>query len=218
MHLVFGDCEFDTGRRILLRHGRVEPLSSRAFELLQLLLDRRPEAVSKAELLEQLWPGTFVTDASLHNLVAEVRSALGDDPRLTRYIRTVPRYGYAFHGDARPASSRVTSAAPIPGPRLIWDSREWRLVDGANVVGRDRDCAITIDSATISRRHARIVVTAGETTLEDLGSKNGTQVNGHPVTSAVVLNDGDALQVGSITLTYRVVDVLPSTVTILRQT
>ena len=80
-----------------------------------------------------------------------------------------------------------------------------------------RDCTIRIDSTTISRRHARIVVTAGETTIEDLGSKNGTQVNGHPVTSPVVLNDGDALQVGLI-LTYRVIDAPPSTVTVLRQT
>ena len=218
MHLVFGDCEFDTGRRVLLRHGRIEPLSARAFQLLQFLLDRRPEAVSKAELLEHLWPGTFVSDASLHNLVAEVRSALGDDPRMARYIRTVPRYGYAFHGGAQAPSSIADPAAPPSGPRLSSGSREWRLVNGATVVGRDRDCTIRIDSTTISRRHARIVVDAGEATIEDLGSKNGTEVNGHAVTSPVVLNDGDTLQVGSITLTYRVIDVPPSTVTVLRQT
>lgn len=218
MHLVFGDCEFDTRRRILLRHGRVEPLSPRAFQLLELLLERRPEALSKGELLGQLWPDTFVSDASLHNLVAEVRSALADDPRLTRYIRTVPRYGYAFHGDARAASSSAPPAASLHDPRLISDTREWHLVAGPNIVGRDRDCAIRIDSATISRRHARVVVTTHQTTIEDLGSKNGTQVNGCPITSAVVLNDGDALQVGSIALTYRVIDVPPSTVTIVRQT
>jgi DNA-binding winged helix-turn-helix (wHTH) protein len=218
MHLVFGDCEFDTGRRILLRHGRVEPLSPRAFQLLELLLERRPEAISKGELLGQLWPDTFVSDASLHNLVAEVRSALGDDPRLTRYIRTVARYGYAFHGEVRAASSSAPPAVPLHDPRLIADTREWRLVAGPNIIGRDRDCAIRIDSATISRRHARVIVTTHQTTIEDLGSKNGTQINGHPITGTVVLNDGDAVQVGSIALTYRVIDVLPSTVTILRQT
>jgi len=210
MHLVFGDCEFDTGRRILLRHGRVEPVSPKAFQLLQLLLDRRPEAVSKAELLEHLWPETFVSDASLHNLVTEVRGALGDDPRMARYSRTVPRYGYAFHGDARPPSS---SAAPAPGQRLISGSGDWQLGHGTSLVGRDRECAIRIDSETISRRHARIVVKPGETTMEDLGSKNGTQVNGQRVTRPVVLKDGDAIQVGVITLTYRIVDALPSTVT-----
>ena len=91
MRVVFGDCEFDSGRRLLLRHGRATPLSLKAFQLLELLLDRRPEALSKTDLLEHLWPGTFVSDAGLYNLVAEVRAALGDQPRAARYIRTVPR-------------------------------------------------------------------------------------------------------------------------------
>ncbi len=77
MRVVFGECEFDSGQRVLLRHGSAVPLSPKAFQLLELLLDRRPEAVAKTELLERLWPETFVSDASLHNLVAEIRAALG---------------------------------------------------------------------------------------------------------------------------------------------
>ncbi len=50
--LLFGDCEFYSGRRLLLRHGRASALSPKAFQLLELLLDCRPEAVSKTELLE----------------------------------------------------------------------------------------------------------------------------------------------------------------------
>ena len=111
MRVVFGECEFDSGRRVLLRHGSTMPLSPKAFQLLEFLLDRRPEAVAKTELLERLWPETFVSDASLHNLVAEIRAALGDAPRAARYIRTVPRYGYAFHGDARPAPAADVSAS-----------------------------------------------------------------------------------------------------------
>ena len=56
-------------------------------------------------------------------------------------------------------------------------SGEWLLSEGPNVVGRDGDCAIRIDSSTLSRRHARIVVTGREAVVEDLGSKNGTMVN-----------------------------------------
>src|SRR5512134_3465844 len=110
MRLVFGECEFDSGRRVLLRHGSARPLSPKAFQLLELLLDRRPEAVAKTELLERLWPETFVTDASLHNVVAEIRAALGDAPRAARFIRTVPRFGYAFQGDARPVARDIPSA------------------------------------------------------------------------------------------------------------
>ena len=79
------------------------PLSLKAFQLLGFLLDSAARGRLKTDLLERLWPETFVSYASLHNLVTEVRAALRDDPRTPRYIRTVPRYGYAFHGEARPA-------------------------------------------------------------------------------------------------------------------
>lgn len=213
MRVVFGECEFDSGRRVLLRHGSVAPLSSKAFHLLELLLDRRPEAVAKVELLERLWPESFVSDASLYNLVAEVRAALGDAPRAARFIRTVPRYGYAFHGDARPAAPVDISKPGSSGPRLVSRRGEWLLSEGANLVGRDRDCAVRIDSATLSRRHARIVVTSGEAAVEDLGSKNGTYLNGQRVKQRVTLKDSDQIQVGSVMMAYRTLDTLPSTAT-----
>jgi DNA-binding winged helix-turn-helix (wHTH) protein len=215
IRVVFGECEFDSGRRVLLRHGSVRPLSPKAFQLLEFLLDRRPEAISKTEILARLWPETFVSDGSLHNLVAEVRAALGDDSRTARYIRTVPRYGYAFRGDARPAPA-VDAAASQParsGPCLVSRRREWPLSAGPNVVGRDPDCTVRIDSATVSRRHAGIVVASGEATVEDLGSKNGTYVNGQRVEQRVALKDRDQIWVGSVTMTYRIVDALPSTLT-----
>jgi DNA-binding winged helix-turn-helix (wHTH) protein len=215
MRVVFGDCEFDSGRRVLLRHGSPVPFSPKAHQLLELLLDRRPEAVSKEEIVERLWPKTFVSDASLHNVVAEIRAALGDAPRTARFIRTVSRYGYAFHGDAReePTADAPKRRPSPPGPRLVSRRGEWVLSEGTTFVGRDRDCAVRIDSPTLSRRHARIVVAGGETTVEDLGSKNGTQVNGRRIRQPVALKDSDEIQVGSLKLTYRVLDTLPSTLT-----
>jgi DNA-binding winged helix-turn-helix (wHTH) protein len=213
MRVAFGECEFDSRQRVVFRRGRVITLSPKAFQLLELLVDRRPEAVAKTEILERLWPGTFVSDASLHNLVAEVRAALGDAPRAARYIRTVPRYGYAFQANARPAPVLASSGLASSGPRLVSRGREWVLSEGSNLVGRDRDCAVRIESATLSRRHARIVVTSGETTVEDLGSKNGTLVNGEPVKHSVALKDNDEIQLGSVTVRYRVFGTLPSTLT-----
>jgi DNA-binding winged helix-turn-helix (wHTH) protein len=147
MRVVFGDCELDSGRRILLRHGRPTPLSPKAFQLLELLVDRRPEAVAKSELLEHLWADVFVSDASLLNLVAEIRAALGDNPRAVRYIRTLPRFGYAFQAEARPPARDLPSDQPT-GPRVVSGDRECLLAEGANLVGRDRDCAVRIDSPT----------------------------------------------------------------------
>jgi DNA-binding winged helix-turn-helix (wHTH) protein len=210
MRVVFGECEFDSGQRMLLRHGSPVPLSLKAFQLLAILLDRRPEVVAKAELLARLWPETFVSDASLHNLVAEIRSALGDAPRAARYIRTVPRFGYAFHGNARPAGTAVAGAS---GPRLVSAGGEWPLSEGPNVVGRDRGCAVRIDSVTVSRRHAQVVVTNGEAAVEDLGSKNGTLVNRESVAERVALRDGDQIEFGTVTLTFRNQVTSPSTLT-----
>jgi DNA-binding winged helix-turn-helix (wHTH) protein len=211
MHVVFGECEFDSGRRVLLRHGGAKPLSPKAFQLLEFLLDRRPEAVPKAELVEHLWPDSYATDAGLHNLVAEIRAAIGDSPRTVRYIRTIPRYGYAFQGDARPAPKVDIPQSPFSRARLVGRRNEWILPEGTSVIGRDNACDVRVYSTTLSRRHARIVVTRGVTTVEDLGSKNGTHVNGQRIDHPVVLKDGDQIQAGSLTVTYRILDTLPST-------
>lgn len=214
MRVAFGACEFDSLRHELLRHGRLTPLSPKAFRLLEILLDRRPEALSKGELLDCLWPETSVSDASLHNLVAEVRAAIGDTPQASRFIRTVPRVGYAFHGDARPAPSAADAAErDLTGPHLASRRREWRLSEGPNDIGRDPECAVSIDSPSVSRRHARLVVTSGAATIEDLGSKNGTYVNEQRVSHAVAVEDGDQIRVGSVTTVFRRGGSLPSTMT-----
>jgi pSer/pThr/pTyr-binding forkhead associated (FHA) protein len=81
------------------------------------------------------------------------------------------------------------------------------------VIGRDRDCAIHIESAAVSRLHARIILTNGKAAIEDLGSKNGTSVNGEDVKGSVALEDGDQIRIGSMTTTYRVLDTPASTLT-----
>ncbi|HKC50121.1 MAG TPA: transglycosylase SLT domain-containing protein [Myxococcota bacterium] len=71
------------------------------------------------------------------------------------------------------------------------------------VLGRDPGCDWVVDDARVSREHARIAPGEGEHVLEDLGSRNGTRVNGQPVAGAVVLRDGDLVDLGSaVTLRY----------------
>ena len=113
----------------------------------------------------------------------------------------------------RPAARAVLSRPGPSGPRLVSRHGEWPLPEGSNLVGRDRDCAVRLNSTTLSRRHARIVVTSGEAAVEDLGSKNGTRVNGQRVTQPVALEENDRIEFGSITMTYRTLDTLPSTIT-----
>lgn len=200
MRLTFADCVFDSGTREISRGGRVAPVSPKAFRLLEILIERRPNAVSKEQLHELLWPNTFVTDANLPNLVAELRAGLGDDPQKSRIVRTVPRFGYAFCAEALP----VTSGAGRPVVfKLIWGGREITLSPGENILGRDPLCVACIDVASVSRRHARIVVSGDRATVEDLGSRNGTFHKGETAVSPRALSDGDRLRLGTAEMTVR---------------
>src|SRR5262245_44006549 len=100
MRVRFGSFVLDSDTRELLSGGAPRPLSTKALQLLLLLVEQRPRALSKTELYQHLWPTSFVVDANLVNLMAEVREALGDHPREPRFIRTVHRFGYAFCADA----------------------------------------------------------------------------------------------------------------------
>jgi hypothetical protein len=177
-------------------------LSPKAFELLRLLVENRPRAMSKAELHERLWPATFVTEANLASVVAEVRRVLHDDPRAPAYIRTVHGFGYAFAGrvEADAAAAPVSQACWI-----IWRGREIPLADGEHIVGRDRTAAVPLDFPSVSRRHARLVVAGDTVTIEDLGSKNGTQVGKKKIARATPVKDLDAIQVGSVEMTIRII-------------
>ena len=208
MRASFGEFALDTDSRELFRKGKVVHVSPKAFLLLELLLERRPAAVPKNVLKDRLWPASHVSETSLASLVAELRSALADDAHQPRFIRTVHTYGYAFCGTAE--SSGPPSASPSPSRagervcRLVWRDREVTLGEGENLLGRDRQALLWIDSATVSRRHARIVVTGGEAVIEDLGSRNGTSVQGQKIQGPVPLADGDRLRLGSATMTFRV--------------
>ncbi len=82
------------------------------------------------------------------------------------------------------------------------DGRRIRLVDGDNVIGRDPDSRIWLDVASVSRRHARIVVRGGAALLEDLGSKNRTTIGEAVLSGQTGLRDGDRIAIGPIRLVY----------------
>jgi len=96
MRVAFDDFVFDSDTRELLCGGNRLTLSPKAFQLLEVLIENRPRALSKSVLLDRLWANTFVVEANLSNLVGEIRHALGEDSRTPRFVRTIPRFGYAF--------------------------------------------------------------------------------------------------------------------------
>ncbi|MGH8272010.1 MAG: winged helix-turn-helix domain-containing protein [Gammaproteobacteria bacterium] len=92
----FGPFQADVRRCALFRDAESVPLSQKAFEVLQVLLEHRGEMVSRDRLMELLWPDRIVEEANLTQTVFVLRKALGDDPDAPRYIHTVPRRGYRF--------------------------------------------------------------------------------------------------------------------------
>lgn len=198
----FNNVRVDIGSRQVFRGAEPVHLTRKAFDLLALLIERRPDAVSKEDIHRHLWPDTFVSEASLQALISEVRQAVGDNGRKRSVVRTVHAVGYAFNVD-------LTEDADAPvEPRVV---RAWLvgelsripLYTGENVLGRGEDGVTMVDDATVSRRHACIVVGVDGVTIEDLGSRNGTWLADRRLTRRAPVCEGDAIRMGSAPFTYR---------------
>jgi DNA-binding winged helix-turn-helix (wHTH) protein len=214
MRWVFDDVIVDSDTREILREGRPVTLSLKAFQLLEILIENRPNALTKSQLHDRLWPETFVVEANLANLVGEVRRALNDDPKQPRFIRTVHRFGYAFFADAS-ASSRPDALDSVW--RVVWRGGAATLGEGEHIVGRHPSAGVFVDSPSVSRRHARIHVEGDRATFEDLGSKNGSSKGGRPVEGTIRLSDGDVVMAGVVELTFRLLDAVPTESLVSRQ-
>lgn len=205
MALAFGDFSLDLDSRQLRRGGKEVHLSPKALQLLELLVAERPRALAKVEIRDRLWPRTFVSESSLTGLMATLRSALLDSPGDPRFLRTVHGLGYAFCGVVTDDAPRRKAARRGLHFRLTWEGGDVSLAEGENVLGRVEEAVAWVESASVSRRHARILISEGVARLEDLGSKNGTFLNGRKIASAVALADADEIRLGLIPLTFRVV-------------
>ena len=180
-----------------MRAGEELHLTPKAFALLTLLIDAAPRVVPKPEIHRCLWPNGVVSDATLAGLVKELRRVLaGHQPP---FIRTAHRVGYAF--DAPLVADEHAWATVVRW--LALKDRILALAEGENLVGRDPQADVRLDHATVSRRHARIVVDSRGTLLEDLGSKNGTSVDGLDLSSETALHDGSRVGFGQVYMIYR---------------
>jgi DNA-binding winged helix-turn-helix (wHTH) protein len=207
VRICFQDFALDTDRHELSRDSKPLPLRLKALELLQILIENRPKAMSHAELYDRLWPDTLVQKTSLHKVMYQLREALGDDEHAI--IRTVYGFGFSFAAAAYEEQPNIV----LTRWQVVIGDREFDLREGENIVGRERGAAIRLDAASISRRHARIIITGDQATLEDFGSKNGTLLRGKRIRVAR-LNDGDSILFGTIAAAIRVIRAAASTETV----
>ena len=205
MRFQFGDFLVDEETRQLRRGALAVHLSPKAFDLLTALIRARPRALSKADLHECLWPRSFVSDASLATLAAEIRGALDERARAPGFLRTVHRHGYAFSGTGLELPERTPPLPPAAAIYwLLGPLRQIPLASHENIVGRDPHAQVWLDSPSVSRRHACLTVDGERVTVEDLSSKNGTHVKGRAITSPTALVDGDEIRFGDVSVTFRV--------------
>src|SRR5437867_157426 len=92
----FGPFRVDASERVLLREGRPVMLTPKLFDTLLALVERSGHIVEKAELMETVWPGTFVEESNLSSNVSLLRKTLGSAEDGKPYIETVSRRGYRF--------------------------------------------------------------------------------------------------------------------------
>jgi len=201
--LQFDDLTFDPDTRQIWIARKEVRLSPKAFDLLALLITRRPKAVSKADIREHLWPGTFVSDSNLPSLISEIRDATADHRRKPGLLRTLHGFGYAFQAEQAPATQPGTPANDAPNGWLVGSSAEVALLAGENIIGREGEGVILVKSSTVSRKHARLAIDTSGAIVEDLGSKNGTYVNDRRIDVPTPIVDGDQIRIGSLLFTFR---------------
>ena len=130
--LFFGEFKFDPLNQCVWRGGVSLDLTPKSYALLDYLLTNRGRLVTKEELLEHVWPDSYVTDAVLKVCVREIRKTLDDDADSPRFIETVHRRGYRFIAPIQESQKLpvLPTVPPGPAPLLVGRNGPMTKLDG----------------------------------------------------------------------------------------
>src|SRR5262245_35983220 len=129
----FGAFRVDVGERLLFKGEREIPLTPKVFDTLLVLLENSSHVMTKKELMQQVWPDSFVEENNLAQNISILRKALGKSQEGEQYIQTVPKRGYRFVGDVRATGGEEESV-------IVHERTRARIV-----VERDDEDARVID-------------------------------------------------------------------------
>jgi TolB-like protein/DNA-binding winged helix-turn-helix (wHTH) protein/Flp pilus assembly protein TadD len=127
MIYIFGDCELDTCLYTLQRSGQSVHLRPKVFRICLYLVEHRDRVVSREELCAQVWPGQFISHATLEGVIRALRRAVGDSGQAQNIIQTLHGYGYRFVAEVvvyptkfREGEGQLVSmlAAPAEAPAI----------------------------------------------------------------------------------------------------
>jgi DNA-binding winged helix-turn-helix (wHTH) protein len=218
---LVGDWVVEPSLNRLSRDSQDIHVAPKAMDLLLYLAGHAGDVLSRETIIDAVWSETFVGENVLRRQIAALRHALGDDAANPTYIENIRKRGYRLiarveylehHGSLEPdhmpaaVENRQIGGSLLPKGRFVcalrWGTDDVALREGENVVGRMPESDVQIASERVSRRHAHIIVEYGRATIEDLGSKNGTFVDGRRIDGPTELVDGDQITIGPAVLQY----------------
>ena len=204
----FADFELDLAAYVLRAHGEAVRLEKIPMEVLILLVQRAGTLVERSDIAEAVWgPELFVEhEAAINTAVRKIRQVLGDDAAAPRFVETVVGKGYRFVA----AVERLTPAGE-PRYTVKFGGQEFVLRSGETVLGRDPAAGVYVEHASVSRRHARLSIEAGRARLQDLGSRNGTFLNGQRLDAPAEILEDAIIGLGPVTLVLSVLRAPAST-------
>jgi TolB-like protein/DNA-binding winged helix-turn-helix (wHTH) protein/Flp pilus assembly protein TadD len=180
----FGPYRLDQQKRQLWRDGQTVPLTAKAMEILVALVERRGYVVSRQELIETIWPDSYVEEANLTQNVFLLRKALGETAHDHNYILTVPGKGYRFAAEVREISTRNGEPEPVGNFGLITPIS---TQDQASAAAAERQYAIGFGPDPDEPRVAAPPATTGELTTTSPERQPATRRNWLPLAAVALL-------------------------------
>lgn len=148
----FGPFRLDAGERLLIREGRTVPLSPKVFDTLLTLVENSGRIIGKEELMQLLWPDTFVEESNLTQNISQLRRALSDGNGDAQYIETIPKRGYRFAADVKPVELlNGQQTETVADRKSDWQfSANENPTNGHQSLANSSPVQPTIDAAEIS--------------------------------------------------------------------
>ncbi len=172
----FGEFLLDTARRVLLKNDAPVPLTPKAFDTLLVLVRENGHVVEKEELLKEVWPETFVGEATLAQNIFTLRKALGQKNGSNQFIETIPRHGYRFTADVI-----AVTKEPAEIEKIVDISRESKTRLIATLAAIAIACTL-IAVFAVKLRNRKSPLTTGPLQVKRLTN------NGHVVRAALSSN------------------------------
>lgn len=199
----FGPFRIDTRNRLLFRDNQPIPLKPKVVDTLLLLIENSGRVLEKDELIQKLWPDTFVEEANLTQNIYVLRKALNSGTDSENYIETIPRRGYRFAGEVRKIAAEQTSAVAAPPA-----SRRWLWIPVLLLIGISAAVVFRVFSnrskPTIASTHA--IKTLAVLPFRSLSADSGDDYIGQGMADALITKLSNTQQISvrptSVVLRY----------------